>query len=103
MLFRSIMRSPDMKHWETISYVFPRIDDGPRYDLLEGTAYGQGQWASSCLLYTSVKKMKCMRIPFNLYMPEEMLTKEMKKADREREREEYDRMVAPEIVEEVQE
>ena len=39
-----IMRSPDMKHWETISYVFPRIDDGPRYDLLEGTAYGQGQW-----------------------------------------------------------
>ena len=42
-----IMRSPDMKHWETISYVFPRIDDGPRYDLLEGTAYGQGQWASS--------------------------------------------------------
>ena len=42
-----IMRSPDMKHWETISYVFSRIDDGPRYDLLEGTAYGQGQWASS--------------------------------------------------------
>ena len=50
-----------------------------------------------------VKKMKCMRIPFNLYMPEEMLTKEMKKADREQEREEYDRMVAPEIDEEVQE
>lgn len=42
-----VMRSPDMKHWEVISYVFPRIDDGPRYDLLEGTAYGQGQWASS--------------------------------------------------------
>lgn len=42
-----IMRSPDMKQWETISYVFPRIDDGPRYDLLDGTAYGQGQWASS--------------------------------------------------------
>ena len=40
---------------------------------------------------------------FNLYMPEEMLTKEMKKADREQEREEYDRMVAPEIEEEVQE
>ena len=50
-----------------------------------------------------VKKMKCMRIPFNLYMPEEMLTKEMKKADREQEREEYERMVAPEIDEEVQE
>lgn len=43
-----IMRSRDMQHWETISYVFPRIDDGPRYDLLgESTAYGQGQWASS--------------------------------------------------------
>ncbi len=42
-----IMRSTDMMHWETISYVFPRIDDGPRYDLLNGTAYGQGQWASS--------------------------------------------------------
>ena len=46
-----IMRSPDMKHWETISYVFPRIDDGPRYDLLEGTAYGQGQWASKSQLF----------------------------------------------------
>ena len=42
-----IMRSPDMKQWEIISYVFPRIDDGPRYELLDGTAYGQGQWASS--------------------------------------------------------
>lgn len=42
-----IMRSKDMKHWETVSYVFRRIDDGPRYDLLDGTAYGQGQWASS--------------------------------------------------------
>ena len=43
-----IMRSTDMQHWETISYVFPRIDDGPRYNLLEdSTAYGQGQWASS--------------------------------------------------------
>lgn len=43
-----IMRSPDMQQWETISYVFPRIDDGPRYDLLgDSTAYGQGQWASS--------------------------------------------------------
>lgn len=42
-----VMRSSDMQHWETLSYVFPRIDDGPRYDLLDGTAYGQGQWASS--------------------------------------------------------
>lgn len=42
-----IMRSKDMRRWKTIGYVFPRIDDGPRYDLLQGTAYGQGQWASS--------------------------------------------------------
>lgn len=42
-----IMRSPDMQHWETVSYVFPRIDDGDRYNLIGGTAYGQGQWASS--------------------------------------------------------
>lgn len=46
-----IMRSTDMKRWEIISYVFPRIDDGPRYDLLDGTAYGQGQWASSIRYY----------------------------------------------------
>ena len=50
-----------------------------------------------------VKKINCIRIRFNLYIPEEMLTKEMKKADWEQEREEYDRMVAPEIGEEVQE
>lgn len=42
-----IMRSTDMQHWETISYLYPRIDDGSRYDLTDGTAYGQGQWASS--------------------------------------------------------
>ena len=43
-----VMRSADMMHWEVISYVFPRIDDGPRYDLIDGaTAYGKGQWASS--------------------------------------------------------
>lgn len=43
-----IMRSKDMRHWETVSYVFDSINDGPRYDLLDGaTVYGQGQWASS--------------------------------------------------------
>lgn len=43
-----IMRSKDMKTWETVSYVFDRIEDGPRYDLLDGrSVYGQGQWASS--------------------------------------------------------
>lgn len=43
-----IMRSKDLKTWETVSYVFDTIKDGPRYDLLDGaTVYGQGQWASS--------------------------------------------------------
>lgn len=43
-----IMRSKDMKTWETVSYVFDRIEDGERYDLLNNkTVYGQGQWASS--------------------------------------------------------
>ncbi len=43
-----IMKSKDMVNWETIGYVFDRIDDGDRYDLIDGqTVYGQGQWASS--------------------------------------------------------
>ena len=44
-----VMESADgMRTWKTVSYVFDRIDDGPRYDLEDGqTVYGQGQWASS--------------------------------------------------------
>ena len=43
-----VMRSKDLVHWETVSYVFDRIDDGGRYSLEDGkTVYGQGQWASS--------------------------------------------------------
>lgn len=42
-----VMRSRDLVHWETISYVFDRLTDLPRYDLIDGTAYGLGQWASS--------------------------------------------------------
>lgn len=43
-----IMRSKDMVNWEIVSYVFDRIDDGDRYNLIDGkTVYGQGQWASS--------------------------------------------------------
>ena len=42
-----VMRSKDLVHWETISYVFQRLTDLPRYDLKEGTVYGCGQWASS--------------------------------------------------------
>ena len=42
-----IMRSKDLKNWETVSYVFNRLTDSPKYDLQEGTAYGRGQWATS--------------------------------------------------------
>lgn len=42
-----VMRSSDLVNWETISYVFDKLTDLPRYDLREGTAYGRGQWASS--------------------------------------------------------
>lgn len=42
-----IMRSTDLVHWETISYLFDEIKDTPRYDLREGTVYGRGQWATS--------------------------------------------------------
>lgn len=46
-----IMKSTDMVNWETISYVFDRIDDGNRYNLIDNkSAYGQGQWAS-CIRY----------------------------------------------------
>lgn len=42
-----IMRSKDLAHWETISYLFDEIKDTPRYDIEDGTVYGRGQWATS--------------------------------------------------------
>jgi beta-xylosidase len=42
-----VMRSKDLKNWETVGYVFDRLTDSPKYDLLEGTVYGRGQWATS--------------------------------------------------------
>lgn len=43
-----VMASKDMVNWKTVSYVFDRIDDGDRYNLIDNqTVYGQGQWASS--------------------------------------------------------
>jgi len=42
-----IMRSKDLVNWETISYVFDSLTDHSRYDLIGGTVYGKGQWASS--------------------------------------------------------
>ncbi len=42
-----VMRSKDLKNWETVGYIFDRLTDSPKYDLLEGTVYGRGQWATS--------------------------------------------------------
>jgi len=42
-----VMASKDMRHWQTVSYIFDHLDDSPRYALLEGTVYGRGQWATS--------------------------------------------------------
>ena len=43
-----IMKSHDLVHWETVSYVVPRMDYGEAYDLLDGkSVYGHGQWAPS--------------------------------------------------------
>lgn len=42
-----VMHSKDLVNWHTIGYVFDTINDTPRYDLKEGTAYGRGQWATS--------------------------------------------------------
>ena len=42
-----VMHSKDLVNWETVSYLFDRIEDTPRYDMEEGTVYGRGQWATS--------------------------------------------------------
>lgn len=42
-----IMRSKDLVHWETVSYLFDKLTDSPKYDMTNGTVYGRGQWATS--------------------------------------------------------
>lgn len=42
-----VMASKDLKNWETVGYIFDRLTDSPKYDLLHGTVYGRGQWATS--------------------------------------------------------
>ena len=42
-----VMASKDLKNWETVGYIFDRLTDSPKYDLLQGTVYGRGQWATS--------------------------------------------------------
>ena len=42
-----IMKSKDLVNWETVNYVFEKLTDHSRYDLIDGTVYGRGQWATS--------------------------------------------------------
>lgn len=42
-----VMHSRDLVNWQTVGYVFDRLEDTPRYDLTDGTVYGKGQWATS--------------------------------------------------------
>ena len=46
-----VMKSKDLKNWETVGYIFDRLTDSPKYDLLQGTVYGRGQWATSLKYY----------------------------------------------------
>jgi beta-xylosidase len=42
-----VMKSQDLVHWEIASYVFDSLYDNSKYNLIDGTVYGRGQWASS--------------------------------------------------------
>ena len=42
-----VMHSRDLVNWEMSGYVFDTLNDNSKYDLLNGTVYGRGQWASS--------------------------------------------------------
>lgn len=42
-----VMKSKDLVHWEIVSYVFDTLNDTPKYDMVDGTVYGRGQWATS--------------------------------------------------------
>ncbi len=42
-----VMKSKDLVHWEIVSYIFDSLTDNSKYNLLNGTVYGRGQWASS--------------------------------------------------------
>jgi len=42
-----VMKSKDLVHWQTVSYVFDSLTDNRKYNLEGGNVYGRGQWASS--------------------------------------------------------
>ena len=59
-----IMKSHDLKHWKTIGYIFNRLTDSPKYNMIKGTVYGRGQWATS-LKYHNGKLINNMVIDWN--------------------------------------
>lgn len=48
-----VMKSHDFKHWKTIGYVFDSLTDSPKYNMVNGTVYGRGQWATSLKYYNN--------------------------------------------------
>ena len=40
-----VMRSKDLVNWETVSYVFDKLTDNSKYDLIGGTVYGRRPYA----------------------------------------------------------
>lgn len=56
-----VMKSKDLMNWETVGYVFDRLTDSPKYDMLQGTVYGRGQWATSLKFHQSAADRKAGR------------------------------------------
>ena len=46
-----IMKSRDLVNWTTVGYLFDRLTDSPKYNMVGGTVYGRGQWATSLKYY----------------------------------------------------
>ena len=42
-----VMHSRDLVNWEIINYLYDKLDDKKSYDMIDGTVYGRGQWATS--------------------------------------------------------
>ncbi|MBE2215631.1 MAG: family 43 glycosylhydrolase [Opitutaceae bacterium] len=43
----NVLRSPDLVNWELVGHVADTVDGGDAYDLVNGSAYRGGYWASS--------------------------------------------------------
>lgn len=50
-----VMKSTDLVNWETVNYVYDRLDDKDEMNLRNGKSmYGQGQWASSIVYHNGI-------------------------------------------------